>query len=271
MGFMHGIMTHFDPQRNPLDPHLEILGIECGQETHKKRMNRVIHVAISTEHSLVWNDLLSVFHAIEKFSNVGLNWEESWALRVEFGRAMANWLSSMPTWPGACMDEASQQLIEQVIARITRGRYLMTAHHADSRAGVLVDSAMWLMTEPLLIGVSMRKGHEIDPLIRDSRSFALGFVDEGDRFIARRFGKRLNGTDSAIYVEGLDPFDTLPCTTIQTGSPVLTQCSTWLDCEVLRRVDLENAYEFFVGSVVGIMHNGQSIIIERTEFVEDDD
>jgi len=169
------------------------------------------------------------------------------------------------------MDASGKQLIDRVIARIARGRYLMTACHEGSRAGVLVESVHWLMTEPLMVGVSMRKGHEIDPLIRDSRSFAIGFIDEGDTFVERRFGRRLNGADSAIHVPGLDPFDTLACRTLETGSPMLSQCSSWIDCEVLRRVDLENAQEFFVGSVVGVLHKGESVKIEPIAFGVDDD
>ncbi len=169
------------------------------------------------------------------------------------------------------MDPKGQDVVDQVIARITSGRYLMTACHDGSRAGILVESVQWLMNDPLLIGVSVRKGHEIDPLVRDSRSFAVGFIEEGDRFIERRFGQRLNGEDSAIYVEGLDPFETLESTKLVTGSPVLKQCNTWVDCEVLRRVDLENAHEFFVGSVVGVSHNGETVRIEHEELRASDD
>jgi len=163
------------------------------------------------------------------------------------------------------MNESSQRVIEEMVAQIKRGRYLMTASYDGSRAGVLVESVQWLMGDPLLIGVSVRKGHEIDPLIRDSRSFAIGFIPEDDRFITRRFGQRLNGADSAIYVEGLDPFETLESKKLVTGSPVLSQCPTWIDCEVFRRVDLENAYEFFVGTVVAVRHGGQSVVVERSQ------
>lgn len=167
------------------------------------------------------------------------------------------------------MDTRERQLVDEVIARIARGRYLMTACFDGSRAGALVESVQWLMTDPLLMGVSVRKGHEIDPLIRDSRSFAVGFINDDDRFVTRRFGKRLNGVGSAIHVEGLDPFETLESSVLVTGSPVLPQCSTWVDCEVLRRVDLENAHELFVGSVVGVIHDGQRIEIDPSEFGED--
>jgi len=190
------------------------------------------------------------------------------ALEVDFGVSVIS-DHRIERW-SASVNESSQHVIDQVIARITRERCLMTACHDGTRAGVLVESVQWLMTEPLLIGVSVRKGHEIDPLIRDARSFAIGFIDQGDSFITRRFGQRLNGIDSAIHVPGLDPFDTLKSSVMVTGSPLLPQCSTWVDCEVLRRVDLENAYEFFVGSVVGLSQNGESVRIERTEFVEDE-
>lgn len=161
------------------------------------------------------------------------------------------------------MSDTSQGLIDQVLARIPRGRYLMTSHFEAARAGILVDSAMWLMESPLLIGVSVQKGHEIDPLIRDSRSFAIGFISDDDKFITRRFSPRLNSAESAIHVEGMDPFETLQSTPIVTGSPTLSQCDLWLDCEVLRRVDLENAQEFFVGSVVGIKVGSEIVHIEQ--------
>ncbi len=169
------------------------------------------------------------------------------------------------------INESSQVVIDQVVARIEHGRYLMTAGHDGKRAGVLVERVQWLATEPLLIGVAMRKGHEIDPLIRDSRSFAIGFIDDGDKFIQRRFSERLNGVDSAIYVEGSDPFDSLQCMKLVTGSPTLVQCSAWIDCEVIRRLDLEINHELFVGQVVGISSNGQSVKIEHQDLHEDDE
>ncbi|MFK7760242.1 MAG: flavin reductase [Phycisphaerales bacterium] len=160
------------------------------------------------------------------------------------------------------LQHAEKQVMEEVIARIERGRYLMTSHYDDQRAGILVESIQWLTLDPLLIGISVRKGHEIDPLIRDSRSFAVGFIEEDDKFITRRFSERLNGSDSAIYVEGSCTFDTLLSDSLVTGSPLLPQCKTWIDCTVLRRVDIENAFEFFVGTVVGMVHNGVRVHIE---------
>lgn len=193
----------------------------------------------------------------------GENIEKMGGEEVEFGVWRAIGLVESP------VDTTEKQQIDEVIARIARGRYLMTSCFEGSRAGALVDSVQWLMTEPLLIGVSVRKGHEIDPLIRDSRAFAVGFINDDDRFVTRRFGKRLNGVDSAIHVEGLDPFETLETSSFVTGSPVLPQCSTWVDCEVLRRVDLENAHELFVGSVVGVIHDGQRIEVDPSEFGDD--
>jgi len=171
-------------------------------------------------------------------------------------------LTAQKSHQDSILEDAQKQVVEEVIARIERGRYLMTSHHDDQRAGILVESIQWLTLDPLLIGISVRKGHEIDPLIRDSRSFAIGFIEDDDSFITRRFSERLNGSDSAIYVQGSCTFDTLLCDSLVTGSPLLPQCKTWIDCTVLRRVDIENAFEFFVGTVVGMVHNGVKVHIE---------
>jgi flavin reductase (DIM6/NTAB) family NADH-FMN oxidoreductase RutF len=128
---------------------------------------------------------------------------------------------------------------------------------------MLVRSVQCCSESPSLICVAARKGHKIDPLIRDSRSFAIGFVDPEDKLIRRRF----LSTDAAPVEhpgdEDHDPFDAVETTTLETGSPILVRCTTWFDCEVMRRVDLEAEMELFVGVVVSVMHAGETVKIDR--------
>ena len=141
--------------------------------------------------------------------------------------------------------------------------YLMTAGYDGQRGGMLVHSVQRCGGEPPLICVAARKGHKIDPLIRDSRSFALGVLGDGDRLLERRF----RGSDSAPsehVPEGKDdPFDAIETKMLVTGSPIIPRCTTWFDCEVTRRVDLEAEMELFVGLVVGLMHGGEKVLFER--------
>lgn len=139
----------------------------------------------------------------------------------------------------------------------------MTSAYSGSRAGLVVHSVQRVAQDPVLLCVAAERGHAIDPLIRDSRTFALGVIDEDDAFVRRRFAMRVNGsTGPCVHVEGDDPFDALQSTTLVTGSPLLEQCSTWFDCELVRRLDLESDTELFVGQVLGVLHGGASARFE---------
>lgn len=161
------------------------------------------------------------------------------------------------------MDNHSNPVIAGALALFPRGRFLMTACYDGQRSGMLVGSVQCCSTEPLLLCVAARKGHKIDPLIRDSRNFALGVVPEGDKLVMRRFSSA-DAAPSEFGPEGEDdPFDALPTRTLVTGAPVLPRCPTWFDCEVIRRVDLEAETELFVGMVVAMHHQQQTITLER--------
>ncbi len=156
-----------------------------------------------------------------------------------------------------------QQIIESALRVFPVGKFLMTSGFEGQRCGMLVHSVQRCGSDPVMICVAADKGHKIDPLIRDSRSFALGVLGDGDRLIERRFRK----SDAAPCEHGPigddDPFDAIETMTLVTGSPIIRRCNLWFDCEVIRRVDVEADIELFVGLVVGILHDGQRVLIDR--------
>lgn len=160
-------------------------------------------------------------------------------------------------------NEDQSGVLEAAIGMFPTGRYLLTASHKDVRSGVLVTWAGICSTNPMLICVSSLKGHAIDPLIRDSRSFAIGVLQGEDKLFERRFGQMVLMPREKPITSEDDPFLTMPTTQLETGSPIVPRCTTWFDCKVLRRIDLESETELFVGVVVGVMHDG-----ERVEIVE---
>ena len=169
---------------------------------------------------------------------------------------------------GEFMQQASLELIEDALGFFTSGCFLMTAAFDGTRGGMLVSSVQRVSDDPALLCVAARKGHKIDPLIRDSRSFAIGIVDPGDKLIRRRF--RL--TDTAPVEHKLvgedDPFDAIDTKTLVTGAPILPRCVTWFDCEVMRRVDLESDTELFVGMIVSVWHHNERVQVERVAGIE---
>lgn len=120
--------------------------------------------------------------------------------------------------------------------------FVMTAAFEDQRAGMRVLSVFRCATEPLLICVAAKKGHPIEPLVRDSHCFAVCKVDLTQKLILRKF--------STEPEEGEDPFDTFLVDSLATGSPTLAISPLVLDCEVVRHFDLEADHELFVGQVM---------------------
>ncbi len=126
--------------------------------------------------------------------------------------------------------------------------FVMTSAFEDRRTGVVVKNVLQCADEPLLICVAARKGHWIEPLIRDSRVFAVCRLDPEDRLARRRFA------DDRTEDQG-DPFDGLPVSRLKTGAPILDRSTAVLDCEVVRHFDLEADHELYIGQVLAVKLN----------------
>ena len=138
----------------------------------------------------------------------------------------------------------------RVIAEnVPSGTFVVTSSFDGKRAGVLARAVAPCATEPLLLMLSLRKGHSIAPLIRDSRHVGVCRVESSDRLLMRKFCDTESGPDLADEHAG-DPFDSVPVQTLQSGVPILKRSSLALDCEVVRHFDLEADCEIYVVAVV---------------------
>jgi flavin reductase (DIM6/NTAB) family NADH-FMN oxidoreductase RutF len=120
----------------------------------------------------------------------------------------------------------------------------MTAAFENKRTGLLVTSVIKCADEPLLVCIAARKGHPIEPLIRDSRHFAVCHVDSEDKLLIRRFEPRYTPE------ERYDPFDSLEIDRLHSQAPVLRRSGLVLDCEVFRHFDLDADHELYIGQVL---------------------
>lgn len=129
-----------------------------------------------------------------------------------------------------------------VLSLLPCGAFVMAAGFEGKRAGVVARSVAIVADDPLMVGVSIRRGHWIEPLIRDSRAFSVNVLDPSDVLSARKFAD-----DSA---RDDDPFDCIAWETLQSQAPVLRRSLAALDCEVARRLDLEADCVLIVGRVL---------------------
>ena len=122
--------------------------------------------------------------------------------------------------------------------------WIMTSAHGGTRSGQVVRWVQRCAEEPLLVSVSVKKCHPIEPLIRDSHSFGLCLLDNPSRASLKAF----EGNEPPD--EEHDPFAAMRVELLRTGSPILTNCVSALDCEVMRHMDIEADYELYIGQVV---------------------
>lgn len=140
------------------------------------------------------------------------------------------------------------------LATLPHGVWLLTASHADRRSAAIVDWVVPCGSEPALIGVIVRKGHAVEPLIRDSHRFAVCQLDPGDRSMLRRF------TQPGTLEDWVDPFEGLEVTRLVGGAPVLAASPIVFDCDVHRHLDIESDQELYVGLVLAGRVPGHTII-----------
>jgi flavin reductase (DIM6/NTAB) family NADH-FMN oxidoreductase RutF len=141
--------------------------------------------------------------------------------------------------------------IAEALGAFASPRLILTCAFEEVRAGLRARSAQVCSDDPPLLGVVVRKGHPIDPIIRDSRSFALCVVDPDDKLLSRKFpepGDPTPGSDD-VPADNHD-FDALACTTLRTGAPIFRRALAAFDCEVVRHFDLEADFEIYVGQVL---------------------
>ncbi len=134
--------------------------------------------------------------------------------------------------------------VREALGFLPGGVCLLTARFEDERSGLRVLNAMQCAAEPILIAVAARKGHSIEPLIRDSHHFALCVIRPDDKLLLHKFP--LGGEPS----DGSDPFDAIPVGSMVSRSPVPKRCVAAFDCEVVRHFDLDADHEIYVGQVL---------------------
>lgn len=126
--------------------------------------------------------------------------------------------------------------------QLPRQPFLMTACLDDARTGLVTPWVQQCAQEPLLVTVALPRGTAIEPLIRDSRTFALTALDPADRIIPRRFEPPPPADE--------DPFFGLRILEAVTGCPILRRGQYWFDCDLVGHLAPEATHRVYLGQVV---------------------
>lgn len=142
---------------------------------------------------------------------------------------------------GVPMSENGSSTLDAAISQIPRGLYIVTASADGHRSAILAHWIQQCASDPPMVMVALEKGQPIEPLIRDSRSFAICQVGADDRFLQRKFGEP--------HGRGEDPFISLAVRETNCG-PIIERAMSYLECVVERHVELDSDFRLYVGRVV---------------------
>ena len=109
---------------------------------------------------------------------------------------------------------------------------------------MLVNRVQQASNVPPTLLISVQKGQPLSPLIRDRRAFAVCEIAKGDLLVNRLF-------ETPRELHGDDPFLGLPVIETSLGLPVPRCVASWVECELVRHLDIEADYEIYIGRVVG--------------------
>ncbi len=147
----------------------------------------------------------------------------------------------------------------RALGQIPAGLFVLTAAYDGSRSGVLVKWVQQCALTPPMVMVAMARGVAVEPLIRDSRGFALCQISPEDRLLQRKFATAPGQRD--------DSFVSLATTAAPSGSPIIERAIGFLDCEVVRHIDLESDHGLYVGLVRGggMLNSGKPAMLRRED------
>lgn len=157
------------------------------------------------------------------------------------------------------LDVKSRRGIGQALGGIPQGLYILSAAHEMRCRAVMVSFVQQAGFAPPTVVVALNKGRDIVPLIHDSHAFALSQIAEDDRLLLKKFADRRQGADDGP-LDGMETFKKA------TGSPILCRAVGYLDCRLVRHIDVDSDHDLYVGHVLsgGLLNKGKVSVRLRT-------
>jgi flavin reductase (DIM6/NTAB) family NADH-FMN oxidoreductase RutF len=136
--------------------------------------------------------------------------------------------------------------LRRVLGRFVTGVTLVTYQYEGKPYGMTANAFTSVSLDPPLVLVSVDRRADSHDRISKSRAFAVNILAESQEPIAVRFA----GAHRALA----DPFDGIPDTSGETGSPILSGALGWLDCRLYATHD-GGDHTLFLGQVLALGRN----------------
>ena len=137
----------------------------------------------------------------------------------------------------------SDDPIKDVLMRMPYGFYSITSHHGDDDNAMVANWLTQVSFTPRLIAMGFKPSSYSYDLIKESGVFAVNLFLKGDEEAMMPFtkarAKRPDKMENAQYTPAPE-----------TGCPILKGAAAYLECKVVKFLDIGGDHEIMVGEVV---------------------
>ena len=129
------------------------------------------------------------------------------------------------------------------MSRWATGITVVTSRAGDQVAGMVANSFAGVSTDPLTVLFCADHATRTYPLIKDSGTFAVSILAQGQEDTFWVFAGRKGSRDA-------DRFAGQDVITAVTGAPIFRHSQAWFDCRVVAEHKGGNTHTIFVGEVL---------------------
>ena len=131
---------------------------------------------------------------------------------------------------------------QKVLQNLSYGLFVLTAHRDGKDNGCMINTAIQLTSDPLMISIAVNKDNFTCKMISDTKKFTISVLSEDATFdLIKRFGFQ-SGRD----VDKFEGFSAVKC--LPNGTKAITEgTNAYISVDVINQVDLES-HILFIGT-----------------------
>ena len=149
----------------------------------------------------------------------------------------------------------SYSQIKKALNLLTHGVYIIGVKYGKKINGMTAAWVSQVSSQPPMVSVAIGKTHYTSELISKAKSFSVNIPSPNQMELARKCG--------FISGKNQDKLQEEEIISQSTGSPILSECATYLDCTLFHQFEVGD-HVLFVGTVVEANTKNQSVLIFRS-------
>ena len=154
------------------------------------------------------------------------------------------------------MNEEAEAAKKAALLMIPYGLYVLSAKHGDDLSAGTVNWVTQCSFKPPLVAMGVKKDSGLYSVLKSAGTFALSFLESGQKDIAYAFFKPTNVDGQTVNGQAFE--------TYQTGAAVITAAPAWIEGRIVGEVDTGD-HSCIVGEVTNAGQKRESRLLTLEE------